>query len=72
MKRYVGPQIRDMAMAKVCRLTEGGRMVCIPKMEATKLAGRNSRDMSVKMRMLRPWVTAVRASTTAEALKSCT
>jgi hypothetical protein len=71
MRRYVMPQIMEMTIAKVIKLVEDGRMDCMPNTEVAKLAGKNSREMSVKIRMFWPWVTVVRASRTAEALKSC-
>ena len=54
MSRYVGPQMTDMTIAKVCRLVEGGRIDCIPNTEATKLAGKKTMDMSVRMRTFWP------------------
>jgi hypothetical protein len=71
MNRYVGPHTATMTIARVWRLVEAGRMDAMPKTETTKLAGKKSMETSVRMRMFWPWVTVVRASRTAEALKSC-
>jgi hypothetical protein len=49
---------------------EVGRMLCMPKIDVEKLAGRKSIEIYVRIRMFSPWVTVVRASRTAEALKS--
>jgi hypothetical protein len=49
---------------------EVGRMLCMPKIDVEKLAGRKSIEIYVRIRMFSPCVTVVRASRTAEALKS--
>ena len=45
-------------------------MLCMPNIDVEKLAGRKSIEMYVRIRILLPCVTVVRASRTAEALKS--
>lgn len=70
ISKYVNPQTTAMTAAKMCRFVEEGRMDCMPNTDVTKLAGRKSIDTSVRMRIFWPWVTVVRASRTADALKS--
>jgi hypothetical protein len=59
-----------MTIAKTYIFVEAGRILCIPNIDVEKLAGRKSIEMYVRIRILLPCVTVVRASRTAEALKS--
>jgi hypothetical protein len=59
-----------MAMKKVEILVDVGSTDCMPNIDVAKLAGMNTMDMYVKILMFSPCVTEVRASRTAEALKS--
>jgi hypothetical protein len=70
ISKYVGPQTAIITIAKVYIFVEVGRMLCMPKIDVEKLAGRKSIEIYVRIRMFSPWVTVVRASRTAEALKS--